>query len=108
MAEAMWDWDTATRLRVVNKAIVDFEVAENQVADIEFLGVLQPIPETKLLIKPEGQRTWQWWTMWTEQELNLDMIVIDDQEKEYRVMRASDWNAAGYFEYQLTEGVPGE
>lgn len=108
VAEAMWDWETAVPLRIVDKTIVDFEVAEKKVLDTVFNGVLQPIPAQKLLIKPEGERKWKWYTLWTTQVLNMDMILLDADDREYRVMRSSDWNGAGFYEYELVQGVPGE
>jgi len=104
----MWDWGTAVTFRVVNKAIVDFEVEEDKVLDTSFQGVLEPIPPTKLLVKPEGDRQWKWYNLWTTQPLELNAILMDADEKTYRVMRKSDWNGAGYYEYELTQGVPNE
>lgn len=108
VAEAMWDWDTAVRLRIVDKEIVDFEVEEEKVLDTTFLGVVQPIPGQKLLIKPEGERKWKWFTLWTQQTLNVDMIIMDEDDKQYRVMKDYDWTGAGYHEYEIVQGVPGE
>jgi hypothetical protein len=103
MAEAFFEWAGTVKLKVVEKVINDFEIEEDKIADVSFDGVLEPIPEQKLLIKPEGQRKWIWITLWTIQFLEPDMIVIDCEGKQYRVMSRSDWANAGFYEYQLTQ-----
>lgn len=108
VAEVIWDWETSIKFRVLKKVINDFEVEEKSLVDTFILGVLEPMPVQKLLIKPEGQRSWKWWTLWTQQELNLDMVLEDESCKTYRVMTAFDWNQAGYYEYELAQGVPVE
>jgi len=108
LAEAMWDWDSAATLKLVKKNISDFEVAEGKVVDTLFRGVLQPMPPQKLMIKPEGQRGWKFLELWTTQFLELDSIVEDQDNRTFRVMTKDDWKGAGYFHYELTEGVPNE
>lgn len=107
VAEAMWDWDTAITFHIVKKQITDFEVVDQTLTDTMFFGVIQPLPKQRLLIKPEGERKWKWLTLWTTQNLNVDMI-IESEGVEYRVASSSNWNAAGYHEYELVQGVPGE
>ena len=106
MAEAFADWDLGITLRVVTKDIVDGQIEEDEKADVCFQGVLQPIPPQKLLVKPEGQRGWRWWMLHTTQYLDLDMQIIDEHGKLFRVMNSSDWQNAGYYAYELTE-TPG-
>lgn len=108
MAEALWDWDVAVELKLVKKNIADFEVDETSIVDRIFRGILQPMPPQKLLIKPEGQRLWKFWELWTQQFLELDAVIKDSDGKTYRVVSKDDWKGAGYFHYELTEGVPNE
>lgn len=104
VAEAFDDWDDAVELKVSRKVNVDGEIVEQDVFDTTIRGVLQPLPQRELLVKPEGQRQWDWRLFYTEQELKLDTILVDDSGKEYRVRSASDWGAADFFVYQLTQG----
>jgi hypothetical protein len=87
----------------VSKTAVDYEVSETKASVQWFVGVFQPIPTRKLIVKPEGQRTWKWWTLWTNQSLNLDDIVQDQCNKQFRVMSVEDWGEAGYYTYELAE-----
>lgn len=104
MAEAFFDWDMGVQFKVVNPVVADFEVTDTPIADVVFRGVVQPIPATKLMVKPEGQRQWKWFTLWTVQRLALDSNLKDDCGNEYRVMRDNNWQAAGYQEYEVTQG----
>lgn len=117
---AFWNWSAKSLFITVAKSAVDFEVVENlgstqfsfggfgqgNMAALIFTGVLQPMPARKLLIKPEGQRTWKWWTLWTKKSLDLDEIIVDKPGRIYRVMSQSDWSSGRYIEYELTENVP--
>lgn len=103
VAEAFADWTETVLLRIVSKNIVDGQIEEQEKADTEFEAVMQPIPSRKLFVKPEGQRNWNWWTIQTEQYLELDMILEDEFGKQYRVMLSNDWEQAGYYEFEITE-----
>lgn len=106
MAEAFSGWTDAIQFSVIKKNIADFEVVESSLDVIVFEGQLEPLKPQEILVKPEGQRSWKWWTLWTESELNLDDVVQDDSGKQYRVMAVQDWHNANYFEYQLVQAPP--
>lgn len=108
MAEVFWDWTDNVTLKLIKKGITDFEVTESEIVETTFQGVLQPMPPQKLLVKPEGQRLWKFWELWTTQFLEPDQIIQDPDGTIYRVMSKDNWNNAGYYHYELTQGVAGE
>lgn len=71
-----------------------------------FAGSLQPIHPRRLMIKPEGERQWRWFQLWTGQQLSTGDYVQDPNGVQYKVMASSDWSQAGYFEYELIESSP--
>ncbi len=92
--------------RFARKQVVDGILSETEIAEKVVRGSIQPIPPRKLLIKPEGQRSWRWWTLWTKQPLPIDVIVVDDKGVEYRAMSISDYSRnGGFYEVELAEGV---
>lgn len=103
MAEALWDTTEPVEFTVLGKTNKDFELVETVKNKIIFQGNLQPQPPTKILLKPEGQRTWKWWTMWAKANLDLDWVFTDAAKRQFRVMTKSDWGRAGFYEYELTE-----
>lgn len=103
MAEAFSGWGGAVTLKIVSRDQVDFEETETLYSDLTFTGVIQPIPPRKLMIKPEGERSWNWLTLWSKQRLSNSNIIQDAQNRQYRVMSVTDWRGAGYFEYELVE-----
>lgn len=93
--------------KTVTKSTVNYRIVETPTM-VNFLGNLQPFTERQLLIKPEGQRAWSWYTLFTDTTLALsldDVIVIGAVQ--YRVKSLKDWSAAGYFEYQVIEDWTG-
>lgn len=92
---------------VVTKTAKGFQVSETM-ETINFRGVVQPLSDSKLLIKPEGQRTWSWWQCHAERDLKLknDDVVIY-LGKPTRVMSFKDYSAYGYVEYQLVQDWTG-
>lgn len=99
--EALWDFGTPVRFLVVSKVVVDFEVAEAEKDKASFLGVLIPLPAQDLKIKPEGQRKWQAWELYTDYELSLDDMIQDQAGKKFRVLTKENWGS--YFRYQTKE-----
>jgi len=103
MSDAISGFAEDIQFAVNSKTVVDYEVVESR-SSVEWTdGSLQPLPPQELRIKPEGQRTWKWWLMYTTKSLKLDDILQDNCRRQYRVMEKTDWNAAGFYVYQLTE-----
>lgn len=104
--DALWGLDETEQLRVITKTFVDFEVVESNDDGpaIWIDGILQPMNSQDLVIKPEGQRTWQWWTLYTESMLDLDWVVVNPDGARLRVMGSKDWQGGGYRVYELAQG----
>ncbi len=103
MKDALAGFGRRNQFAIISKTMVDFESVEAMASVTWFTGTFQPLPPQALLIKPEGQRTWKWWALWTSVKLKLDDIVQDRCNKQYRVLSVSDWNEAGYYQYELAE-----
>jgi len=104
VSDALWGLGQTERLRVIKKTVEDFEVVESSDDRPQFWidGILQPLDPQRLLVKPEGQREWQWWTLWTQDRLELDWAIVDPRGVTLRIMNRSNWD--NYHEYQLVEG----
>ncbi len=102
--EAFFNWTSPIQFNVVTTKSVDGEAIEVPDNQIFFDGVIEPLSPRLLLIKPEGERSWKWWTLWTEQALQPDDIVQDSSGAQYRVMKKSNWSEADYQEYEIVQG----
>lgn len=92
---------------VVEKVTEGFQVVETMV-NVSFRGVIQPLPERKLIMKPEGQRNWDWYMIHAENGL----ILTNDQvftylDKQYRVVDQWNYTLYGYVEYHVVEDYTG-
>lgn len=71
---------------------------------INFEGIIQPMKAFAISLKPEGQRSWRWYTMHSPIGLPL---VLDDvlyyADTKYRVAEVLEFNQYGYFEYHLVQ-----
>lgn len=98
---ALADWFQKLTFVKMKKEIVNFSVAETPVP-YSFMGVRQPMSPRQLMIKPEGERSWDWQTIHAYPDLileNDDRIFFGGVP--YRVMNKSDWKEYGYVEYQI-------
>jgi len=102
MSDAFLDWQSSVKFSLVTKEVDDFEIKET-LEEYNFMGLFYPSTPQQIALKPEGQRTWKWWSLITQKKLNLDDIVKDINTTEYRVMSVYNWSQAGFYQYELTE-----
>ena len=66
------------------------ETSQTPVA-LWFEGHVQPLHPKSVAVKPEGQRKFKWWELFTDlNNLELDSIIKDIRGKTYRVMSSHD------------------
>lgn len=104
VSEVFSDWTQMLQVQIVNTIVADYEVHENALTLLDFEGIFEPMPDTKLINKPEGQRQWQWWTLWTTYDLKIDAIIQDASGLQYRVMTRAKWDmVGGYRAYEIAQ-----
>lgn len=103
LSSVLLNWTDSTQMKVINKAVVDFEVKETAKDIITFEAMLTVSADQKIARKPEGQREWMWWDMLTTFKLNLDDQVQDPENRIFRVASRKDWGKAGFYAYDLVE-----
>ncbi len=103
MSGAFWNWTETVQFNVVRTAAVDYEAVDTPENQICFDGVIEPVEPRKLLIKPEGERKFKYWTLWTDQELAPDAIIQDEKGAMYRVTEKSDWRSGDYQQYEIMQ-----
>lgn len=67
-------------------------------------AVKQPFNEEQLLIRPEGERSWQWYSIHSLPDLQLntgDKIIFNDMT--FKVMARINAVEYGYLEYHVIE-----
>jgi len=100
--ESFRDWGQYLTFNKITKTIVDYQVVETPF-ERSFEGMLLTQTPQQLSIKPEGQRTWMWWTLVTDELLTLDDIIKDEHNTEYRLMTKSNFAIAGFYSYEIVE-----
>lgn len=91
----------------VKKNVSGFQVFETM-DRIDFRGVVQPLTDRKLLLKPEGQRAWSWFMLHSDPSLKLDVDdVVYFLGVQTRIMSLKDYRLYGYVEYHLVQGWTG-
>lgn len=108
MQTTIFGLEETIQFQIVKKTIRGIDVAETPKTPVQipqwFEGSLQPLHPRELLVKPEGERAWKWWTLFSDMDLEKDWTVTDQHGISYRVMASSDWRNAGFKQYQLIEG----
>lgn len=103
MDDAFEEWSNATTFKVVTKTNVNGYITEST-SSSTLQGVLVPMQFQRIYLKPEGQRTWKWETLITKTKLNLDDVIVDNNNIQYRVFGIQDYSKAGFYEYELVQG----
>lgn len=106
VSEALFEFADPVKFTRVVKTATDGVVVETPdgvLQSIPFMAVVEPISAQRLMVKPEGQRSWTWLTLWTTQKLKLDDLIVTADLKRFRVMSVADWSKAGYYFYEITQ-----
>jgi hypothetical protein len=103
MSDGIAEWLTPITFERIVKTVVNFQAVETK-TEVRLQGVMYSQTGQQLISKPEGQRKWNWWSLVTAYDFNIDDIVIDDQGLEYRVVKKNDYSRAGFYEYELAQG----
>lgn len=107
MSTTMLEYFQPMIFKQLVKSVVDFQNVEVP-TDINFQGVMQPLTEQALRMKPEGQRSWKWYWLHAEPGLSLKPDdVVTYQGQQYRVMTKKDYSQYGYAEYHLVQDYTG-
>ena len=90
------------------RSIVNHRVVETPTTKYLMLNK-QPMPFEQVVRKPEEQRKWRWYTIWSKSKLEFD---IDDKFEiagiGYRIKGKGNWSEAGYFVYECIEAFTEE
>jgi hypothetical protein len=105
VSEAFWDLQDTISFHIIGKLAVDHKLEEKEGDPVYFQGVIETVDPQKLQIKPEGQRQWDNFYLWTQTELENDMIVAMMDGKKFRILESSDWGTDGtrFFKYLCQE-----
>jgi hypothetical protein len=104
---AMQDYYQPMVFTPVAKIVQGFQVVETG-NPINFQGIMQPFSGRQLLLRPEGERAWTWFTLHADPVLTLQVDdVVEWRGKQTRVMGRKDYQLYGYCEYQLAQDWTG-
>ena len=107
MADALSNWYSQLIFGVVTKTITECNVVETMI-NYTFHGLWLPLRAQQLMMKPEGQRTWKWFNVFTTPDLVLDIdAIITYLGNQYRVMAKDDYSLEGYLRYELVQDYTG-
>lgn len=103
MSETIMGWFQNIAFTVITKTVVNFQLVEIEV-QTSFMGVVESQTAEQLVLKPEGQRSWNWINVWALPSLvmkNDDIFLYKGIR--YRVMNKHSWNEYGYLQYEAVE-----
>jgi hypothetical protein len=104
---ALKDWFQPMTFELVTKTTSAFQVVETG-DPITFMGIIQPLTERQLILKPEGQRAWTWFQLHADPVLSLQVDdVVLYLGVQTRVMARKNYDIYGYVEYHLVQDWTG-
>ncbi len=104
---ALKDWFQPMIFTRLTKTVTGFEAVEIG-ATSAFQGIIQPFSARQLLLKPEGQRAWTWFTLHADPVLTLQVDdVVLYRGVQTRVMTRKNYVLYGYVEYEIVQDWAG-
>lgn len=107
MYDTIIDWFQPMTFGVITKTVEAFQLVED-VTNVSFHGVIQPLTGRQIAMKPEGQRQWDWIMLHSELSLKLEIDdIIIYLGKQYRVQNDKDYSLYKYRYYELVSDWEG-
>lgn len=107
VSEALMGWLQPMIFNLLTKSVDGFINKEVGVPYF-FQGVWQPFTSEQLIMKPEGQRSWEWVMVHSLNNLPLkNDDVIYYEGVQYRVTRKLNYTKYGYYEYEIVNDYSG-
>ena len=104
---AMQDYFQPMVFSPIGKIVQGFQVVETG-APINFRGMVQPLTERQIVLKPEGQRAWTWLLIHSDPVLTLNVDdVVNWNGLQTRIMARKDYALYGYVEYHAVQDWTG-
>lgn len=103
VSSVFFNWTDAIQMKVIKKEAVDFELFEGTLAVVEFEAVIQAMKSKDVDRKPENERIWKWWNMWSTENFPSDTVVQDPDGVQFRIQRTTDWSRGGFYVAEMTE-----
>lgn len=109
ISSAFRGWTSLITLATITQIIVDGFVTDEE-DSISFYGVIQPLTQEELELKPDGERSWQWLMIHCAAgTLNLstnDKIIYNGTH--YKIMAIKDYSLNAYVEYHAARDYENE
>ena len=107
LSDALLDYYQHMTFVHVGKINIAFQAFERPIP-INFRGVIQPYSERQLLLLPQGERAWTWFTIHSDPTLKLQVDdVVDYLGVQTRIMSRKDFTLYGYVEYTAVQDWTG-
>lgn len=103
VSSVFFNWTSTVQMKVINKEAVDFELVEDTLGIDTFEAVIQALSPKEVQRKPENERIWKWWEMWSTTHIEKDTVIQDPNGVEFRVQSTQDWSQGGFYHSELTE-----
>lgn len=97
---AFMGWTTSITLSIITQAVTNGFIVDSS-TEVTFDGVIQPLSPQKIMLKPEGQRAWEWLQIHCfsgRLNLNINDRIIYNGTK-YKIMASNDYSLDNYIEY---------
>jgi hypothetical protein len=101
MRSTIYGWLRRLVLTRIAKRVVDFQTVETE-ESVSTYGTIVPVPAQFLKMLPEGQRLWDWRTLYTSPDFELtpDEVLVHEGVR-FRVMSKNAYSQFGYIKYTL-------
>lgn len=92
-------WSQSVTLKKVIQSVVEGDVIDT-VYSKPFQGVVIPMENEVLMLKPTEQQSWEWYYIFTKGNVSLENNDrIEYNGIKYKIMERRDYSAYGHIEY---------